>query len=270
MTSRRIASLVVVLAVAGCGGEQAHHQAAPNVKPAAAQQPADVSPSPRASVPPPRRSAYDGLRKFDTRARAMDAQLRAAARAINASGPPWETVTTGVSRAVTAANASVVADAIPAGLPKSLQRQTFLVYSDLVSRRDAMSDFATTGPLDLGYSDDKTNQRKALRDLGNGAGAAADFAGDLSRLETMAKALPPVTPARATSRAAAETQLLVQVVNAANGGCATHGGHRLTAVPSFAWNARGTGGQLRFADGGTAAFQATPTSGGWKVALLVC
>jgi hypothetical protein len=123
--------------------------------------------------------------------------------------------------------------------------------------------------LQTGFTGTTASQAE-LRNLSNGAPAAHDFAGDLRALVALAQHTAPVRLAASTSRAAAELQLLIGQVNAANGGCDSHGGQRLTVVPAVRWNSSGTGGVLHFGDGGEEQFTATRDRGRWQTEILVC
>lgn len=173
-------------------------------------------------------SAVEVLEPFLAAAETLDAQLQAAATAINAGGPPWTGVSQEMADAVQAAALEPVAETIPPGLPHDLLQSVILVYSDLSSRRHAMESFSSApdlphGPVDL------------LPELANGHAAAARFDGDLAALRALAESTPPVTVARPDSREAAETLLLVQFVELANGGCDARGGSVFPELPPLDW-----------------------------------
>jgi hypothetical protein len=211
-----------------------------------------ASPTPTA---PSGTVASVALEPFLAAASTMDGQLRDAARAINAAGPPWGVVGDDVAGLVRAAAPGPVADAIPAGLPPDLLRPVVLVYSDLMSRRSAMSGFTLTS--------DAIDDALALEELGNGHEAAQAFDDDLAAVRRTA-AGTTFTVAPGDSRAAAEVLLLVQYADKANGGCDSRGGVRLTELPAITWQGpdRGTIGGI--------GFTATLASGRWTVQIAAC
>jgi hypothetical protein len=173
-------------------------------------------------------SAADVLTPFLAAAETLDAQLRAAATAINAGGPPWTGVSQEMADAVQAAALEPVAETIPPGLPDDLLQSVILVYSDLSSRRHAIESFSSAPdlphqPIDL------------LAEVANGHAAAARFDDDVAALRSRAESTPPVTIGRSDSREAAETLLLVRFVELANGGCDSRGGSVFPELPSLDW-----------------------------------
>lgn len=217
-------------------------------------------PGPTTSNPP---TASTNLALFFAAADKLDRQLRAAAAAINGSGPPWKTVSEPVAKAVRTADLAPVATAIPAGLPRALLRSVVLVYSDLASRRYAMADFSVATTIDPGTSPDSDD---LLRALGNGHAAAARFAGDLAATRALAGRTPAVTTPPASSRAAAEVLLYARYVEGVNGGCGSQGGDVMTELPAIVWDGRPGNGTI-----GTAQFTAAlGANGTWQVRLNAC
>jgi hypothetical protein len=85
-------------------------------------------------------SAADSLAPFFTAARADDARIRAAARAVNREiGPTSVHVTRAMVKAAEAATPERTARAIPAGLDADLLQATMIVYSDLATRASALN-----------------------------------------------------------------------------------------------------------------------------------
>jgi hypothetical protein len=179
-----------------------------------------------------RPSAAEDLAAFLSAAAALDEQLHDAAVAINAAGPPWAGIGPEVARLVTAAELAPVARTIPAGLPRDLQQSVILVYSDLSSRRHAMTSFETRPP-----APPHDSTETLLRELGKGHAAAARFDADLAATRVLAARTPPITAVPGDSRLVAEVLLRVQYVDLGNGGCDSRGGLVVTELPEITWGA---------------------------------
>lgn len=143
------------------------------------------------------------------------------------------------------------------------------VYSDLSSRRHALTSFETTPP---GPPHDSTET--LLRELGNGHAAAARFDADLAATWALADRTPPITPVPKDSRQVAETLLRVQYVDIGNAGCDSRGGLVVTELPEIrwgavAWNPAGDGaiGRGEAAVDFTADLRPDDT---WKVQIMAC
>ena len=215
---------------------------------------------PTTSNPP---SATTNLARFFAAAEKLDRQLRAAAAAINGSGPPWKAVSEPVARVVRAADMAPVATAIPAGLPRTLLRSVVLVYSDLASRRSAMADFSVVTTFQPGTCPDSDDLLRALR---NGHAAAVRFAGDLAATRALAGSTPAVTAPPASSRAAAEVLLYARYVEGVNGGCGSRGGDVMTELPAIVWDGRPGNGTI----GSTPFTAGTAADGTWRIRLNAC
>jgi hypothetical protein len=262
-----IAAIVAIVAT-GDGDETSSREATTTTEiEESAEEPAPApgptAPAPETTAPPVgQASALDQLEPFLGAAGTMDDRLRAAAHAINGSGPPFTSVTDDVAAAVQAADPGAVAAEIPAGMPTDLLRQTILAYSDLASRRAAMASFGyaheVPGAPTAGSSDD------LVRELGNGHDAAQRFDDDLAALRAMASGAAPFTVAAPDSRAAAEVWIHVAAVDTANGGCDSRGGAVFTELLPVAWQSdtRGTVGDITF--------DATLANGRWDVRLNAC
>lgn len=225
-----------------------------------------TTPSEQPSTPattPQQPSASAVLADFFSSSTHLDRRLRLAAARISASGPPWTTVTPDVARAVTAADLRTVARSVPAGLPDDLLRSVILVYSELSSRRHAMSSFAFAGHPPTASTEE------LLRELGNGHPAAARFTRDLATAKAIASETSPPRAVSSRSREAAEALLLIRYVEVANGGCDARGGAVFPQLPVITWtrfgptSGAGTIGQTGF----TAELAST---GRWVVNLLAC
>jgi hypothetical protein len=258
------AVLVVAGLVAWLSGDAGEEASTTATAPPAVSDSAAPIDAPATTVP--EASAADALEPFLAAATTLDAQLRAAATAINAGGPPWTEVSQEVADAVQAADLEPVASAVPAGLPPELLQSVVLVYSDLSSRRHAMASFETAPdlpyePIDL------------LDELGNGHAAAARFDADLAALRSLAESTPPVTVAAPDSRAAAETLLHLQYVELANGGCDSRGGAVFPDLPAIDWIPSSSGAGTPERDGHIDGipFSAELTAAGtWDIVLWAC
>jgi hypothetical protein len=198
-----VTSLVVVLATRDGDDRTATQGSTTPVEPATtASSGASTTAAGQASPPPAdQATAAAVLEPFLSAAATMDEQLRAAAAAINAAGPPWETVGKAVARSVQA----------------------------------AMQSFAYTRPPG------EPVDRELLAELGNGHAAAERFAGDLAAARALADSLPAVTVAASDSRQAAELLLLLQYVQKANWGCDSRGGFVATELPPIDWQTETSG-----------------------------
>jgi hypothetical protein len=209
----------------------------------------------------PQPTAAQLLEPFFAAAVTMDDQLRTAAAAINAAGPPWDAVADDLARQVQAADIEVVDRTIPAGLPAELLRSVILVYSDLSSRRAAMESFSST------RSSEEPFDRDLLAELANGHAAAVRFADDLAAARSLASSLPPFTVAAPDARPTAELLLLLQYVHKGNWGCDSRGGFVATELPPIDWQTETSG---TIGDPPTE-FTATIGPGRqWRVDILAC
>lgn len=203
----------------------------------------------------------------------MDGQLHAAARAINAAGPPWKAISPALARTVNAADIHAIDRALPAGLPDELRLATLIVYSGLSSRRAAMESFTyirTAKEYDPSYG--HTGPEQLLAELANGAEAAHRFDADLAHLEAVARSSHAFARPSASSRAAGERFLVIDLVHKDNWGCDSRGGGVVTDLPRIRWTSATTG-ELRMPawDSGIP-FTAVRDSAGRYVAatLTVC
>lgn len=265
---RKVLAVLLLLGLAACGSTVRSPTAANSSPPRVptTTAPAPTTPPPTTVVPPstaqPGRSAYDQLARFVQAAETMDQQLRHAAQLINGAGPPWALpLPATVVSSVQAADLQPLVATIPAGSPSQLMRQTILVYSDLASRRDAMSWFGTAGLLP-----NSEIQSELLGSLANGGPAAARFASDLAGLISTARDSPAFAPASPTSTATAEVLLLVQWTNKINGGCGATGGNVITTLPAIVWSTHnGASGTIGGVD-----FDAQLIDGAWQVGIHAC
>lgn len=191
-------------------------------------------------------SAYDQLAAFFTAASRKDEQLHTAASNINSAGPPWYVLDEKVARSVRAADPESVLVTIPGGMPPELLREVVVVYSELVSRRAAMTGFQTAHgfesdpPLPPGV-ESRTSTEALLSQLKNGAEAAVRFDGDLSAAIATARSMQPFTKAALGSRADMEVALLANYVHKGNWGCGQTGGAIIRRLPTIRWTSSSTG-----------------------------
>jgi len=176
---------------------------------------------------------------FVAAARVQDAKLRAAAVLINGGiSTTTVTISTATANAVKAVDVDAVAAKIPAGLSNDLLTATIVVYSELVSRTDAMGLFRVPDVYDRQHVDPQVapNAQQLLDCLGHGTPAARAFPGDLRSLGRLAATLPPVKIAAPSSRAAAEVAVQVASVDLVNGCADECGGTVVRRLPTVRWD----------------------------------
>jgi len=127
---------LVILASASCGGVTT---SGPTTT-----RPHPTSPPPSSSLPATttthRPSSLDELNPFFTAAADVNARLKAAAVAVNrVINGDKIVLDQSAQDAITSADPTEAKDAIPAGLPPTLERPVLVVYNDLVSRRSAFN-----------------------------------------------------------------------------------------------------------------------------------
>ncbi|MFG1913136.1 hypothetical protein [Kribbella sp. NPDC048928] len=212
----------------------------------------------------PGRSAAAALAPFFTRADALDRQLKAAAAAINAAGPPWTAADPAVERKVRAADLQPVAAPIPAGMKHDLQQSVVLVLSDLASRRAALTSFQNMPP-----GTPHSGTANLLSELRRGHVAAARFDRDLAAARSMASVSSPIAVVPRDSRLVAEVLLLVRYVETANAGCDSRGGAVITHLPAITWGAVPDSPEADGTAGGIA-FDAAFERNAWTIDLHAC
>lgn len=216
-------------------------------------------------------SALDDLATFFAAAARVDANLKAAARAVNGGiGSDRIVFDQSTVGAVEAADPSAAATAIPAGMPPELLQSVLVLYNDLVSRRAAFNGVKvgrfTPTEFDYTYN---------LQCLHNGAAAAAQFATHAAATRWLAATLPHFTAAPADSRAAEELAVRIVWIRGGNNGCANCGGYVIKDfVPIIWYPTRVTPpGSPTPADGtiNTIPFSGLYVPGkGWDVVLQAC
>jgi hypothetical protein len=214
-------------------------------------------------------SAADSLAPFFAAARADDARIRAAARAVNREiGPTSVHVTRAMVKAAEAATPERTARAIPAGLDADLLQATMIVYSDLATRASALNPTLDFIGIDESRPRTDADVVQYLDGLHRGSIVARAYPSDLAAARALADAKPPVVPAQPRSRAAAELAVRIAVVHLGNG---CDGGdppvHRslmpiIWTLPATSFE--GSVGGIQF----TAGFGIE--GGGWNVNLNAC
>lgn len=216
-------------------------------------------------------SAADALAGFFAVADRTDRQIRAAATLVNSGiGADFITFTPATVTAVTSINQHALVDAIPGAMPAALQRKVLLVFSELVSRADAL-----TAILDFRHDRlprDSAEARFLIGDLGHGAPAAARYPADVSATRRLAASLPPIAPVSPASRAVAAIAVQTEYIMGMNGGCASTGGWLETSPVPLVWK-QGTDYSGQRTDGtiGGILFRADYHPGhGWQIQIHAC
>ncbi|HVA07360.1 MAG TPA: hypothetical protein VNG12_11530 [Acidimicrobiales bacterium] len=165
-------------------------------------------------------SALDDLTPFFTAAADVDVKLKAAAVAVNRVISGDKIVLDQSARdAIAAVDPNGAKNAIPAGLPPTLERAVLVVYNDLVSRRSAFNGV------------ERNDDTESINCLRNGAAPAAQFADDVKSARTLAASTPPLTPVASDSRAAEELAVRFVWIDEVNNGCAGCGGMVIKDLP---------------------------------------
>lgn len=216
-------------------------------------------------------SAADRLATFLTAADRADSQIRTAAALVNAGiGEQTIAFTPHTVAAVLATDVHALAGTIPGAMPARLQQQVLLVFSELTSRRDAL-----TAILDYQHEQiprDSDAARFLIRRLGNAAPAAARYPADLAATRRLAAALPPIAAVAPDSRASAAIAVQAEYIMGMNGGCASAGGWLETAPVPLVWK-QGVDYLGQRTDGtiGGLVFRADYRPGhGWQVFINAC
>jgi hypothetical protein len=176
--------------------------------------------SPRTKTPPVdlAPTAADSLAQFFAAARADDARIRAAARAVNLEiGPTSVHFSRATVDTVEASTPDRTARAIPAGMDADLLRTTMIVYADLATRSSALN--PTLDFIDTDVSRPRTDRYVVgfLDGLRRGSLVARAYPADLAAARALAAARPAIVPARPDSRAAAELAIRIAHIKASNG-----------------------------------------------------
>lgn len=269
---RRLLALAIamVLPAAACGKSDDNSAAAPN-SPSAVPSSATSTitpdmPTPTTSHGPSRtRSAAGQLTEFFTAAERMSTQLHRTATLVNSEiGDQTIQFTPNTITAITAIDPHILIRMIPAGMPANLQRQVYLLFSELASRRYAFNpilELSSGAP----YARNSAEAARVLEGLAHGAASAARFPADLAATRALASSQPPIPAARPDSKASAEVAIRTAAIIGRNGGCGTSGGWIETTPSPLVWG-QGTSGTI-----GDVQFRADYHPGqGWQVTLNAC
>jgi hypothetical protein len=234
-------------------------------------------PAPPTQTPPPRPpadrapTAADSLAAFFAAARADDARIRAAARAVSRGiGPTSVSFSRATLDTVTASAPDRTARAIPPGTDPDLLRATLIVYADLATRSSALNpqlDF-----IDTSRSRPRTDPDVArfLDGLRHGSLVARAYPADLAAARALAATKPAIAPTRPDSRAAAELAIRIAVIKLGN---ACNGGNPpvLRQLAPIAWKTTTPDGRRHDGSIGGVAFHAAYTAdSGWNAEIDAC
>lgn len=217
------------------------------------------------------------LQRFFAAAAANDRAIAAVAARINAAiGPEWVNFSPSLWNAALATRPDAVKAAIPAGMPKPLERAVLLVYSDLVSRSAAL----TGGDPCLQSQPIPRSELDPLC-FKQGHEAKVKFRGDVAKAKAVARRYSKIVVAAPRSRAAASLAVKEAAIEVGNRGCVSAGGFRATKSFTVIWYPKPvyleSGGRYdgdvhygRVTPGPGMQFRADWTNRGWDVGLNVC
>lgn len=192
-----------------------------------------------------RRSALDGLRTYLTRVDGADARIGAAARMINADTTASAMRIRPATRAaIQALTLDDVARALPAGMTPELTRRALLVYSELSSRRAALTAVGglSPGPDGIAAVRKGTGGWDLVQGcLASGAKAKARFAPDVAALRTLAASSKPFTVPPVSARATAEILVRTVYIDGWNGCCDSCGGYVTDRLAPVIWQPKDYG-----------------------------
>jgi len=201
---------LVMLVSTSCGGVTRSGPTTTKAHPTTSPRPSLTLPATTTTHGP---SALDELNPFFAAAAGLDARLKAAAVAVNRVVNGDKVVLDqSAQNAITAADPTEAKDAIPAGLPPTLERSVLVVYNDLVSRRSAFNGVQ------------RNDEVKSINCLRNGAAPATRFADDVKTARALAASTPPLTPVASDSHASEELAIRFAWIDEVNNGCASCGG----------------------------------------------
>jgi hypothetical protein len=224
-------------------------------------------------------SALDDLGRYFTAAADIDQKLKMAAVDANgAIGSTQITINRSTLDAIAAADPTLAARDIPAGLPPDVMLPVLTVQSDLVSRYYAFRGFVQaqsgTVPRTKPAPGSMSAADYLLTCLGSGSKAVGSFPTDLAAARTAASKRPLVVPVDPSSRTAADLAIWLHHILEANSGCEECGGSRLTDLPLITWHHVApltAGGNAWDGDIAGLLFTAQYTAGrGWSVQFNAC
>jgi hypothetical protein len=282
---RPVYTAAVVLAVAaaalaaGCTGRAGSPAGTADPPRGPASGPVSTAP-----IPPPRKelprlwppvdpapTAADSLAAFFAAARADDARIRAAARAVNREiGPTSVHFSRATVNAVEASTPDRTARALPVGMNADLLLATLIVYKDLATRSSALNPSLDFIDVDVTRSRTDPYVVRFLDGLRRGSLIARAYPADLAAARAVAAANPPITPARPRSRAASELAIRIAMVKLGNG---CNGGNPpvLRYLVPIVWTTTTTAnGRSDGSFGGITFHVAYTARSGWTVGLDAC
>jgi hypothetical protein len=219
----------------------------------------------------PAPTAADSLAAFFAAARADDARIRAAARAVNREiGPTSVQFSRATLKTVMASVPDRTARAIPAGMDADLLRATMIVYADLATRSSALNpglDF-----IGIDQSTPRTDRDVVvfLDGLRRGSLIARAYPTDVAAARALAATRPPLVPARLDSSAAAELAIRIAHIKGANS-CDSGNPPVLRYLVPVVWKTTVTPHGRHDGSFGGIVFHVTYAAGsGWTVGFDAC
>lgn len=269
------AALLTGVGMSGCGSKSSSSSTTMVSRPSSSTTQVSTESSTTAAI----RSAANDLAAYFTVATELDQRLKVAAAAANgAIGTNEITVSQSMIGAINAADPSVAAREIPAGLPPGVLLPVLTVQSDLTSRFYAFRGFVNAGPGVIPQVNPTPGSMSAadylLTCLGNGNQAARLFPADMATAQTAASKAPPLGPIDPSSQTAADLAIWLHDTSGENSGCMNCGGYRVTALAPITWYQVAPltpGGNPWDGDIGGGLFTAHYTVGqGWTVQTNAC
>jgi len=216
-------------------------------------------------------SAGDQLAGFFAAAGRVDRQISATAALVNSGfGAQSIAFTPDTAAAVLALDLRSLVVAMPGAMPAVLQRQVLLVFSELTSRGDALKAILEYQHEQIPR--DSASARFLIRNLGQGAPAAARYPADLAATRRLAASLSPFAAVAPDARASAAIAVQAHYIIGMNGGCASTGGWIETTPIPLVWK-HGVDFMGQRTDGtiGGIIFRADYTSAsGWQIFINAC
>jgi hypothetical protein len=269
------AALLTGVVMSGCGGNSSSSSTTVVTRPSSSTTQTTTESSTTPAIP----SAANGLAAYFAAATDLDQRLKAAAAAANGDiGTNEITISQPIIDAINAADPSVAAREIPAGLPPGVLLPVLTVQSDLTSRFYAFRGFVNAGPGAIPRVNSAPGSMSAadylLTCLGKGNQAARLFPADMATARTLASKAPPLGPIDPSSQAAADLAIWLHEISGENSGCMNCGGYRVTALAPITWHAVAPltpGGDPWDGDIDGGLFTAHYTAGqGWTVQTNAC
>jgi hypothetical protein len=269
------AALLTGAVMSGCGSKSSSSSTTVVSRPSSSTTQTTTESSTTAAIP----SAANDLAAYFASVSDLDQRLKAAAAAANgAIGAKQITISQATIDTINAADPSVAAREIPAGLPPGVLLPVLTVQSDLTSRFYAFRGFVNADPGVIPRVNPTPGSMSAadylLTCLGNGSQAAGSFSADMTAARTAASKAAPLVPIDPSSQAAADLAIWLHDISGENSGCMNCGGYRVTALAPITWHQVAPltpGGNPWDGDIGGGLFTAHYTVGqGWTVQTNAC